>query len=192
MNYSVLLSASWTLLFQSHRGASYHHVGALHMLQCCIYQLNIFCWFGPSSQARSCLLAQTRETSGSVQGPDVESSWQTSLWGRVTKCVAEQSGCCGPVTPAGSAQCRKSISRTSNIVSFLRCLSSEDNGPIGERTSRWKMADADCPWIEKWNIATGRGNALIYNATFEKKIAFDILKELQIQSACVHRLSRYL
>lgn len=135
------------------------------MLQRCVYLPNIFCWFGPSSQARSCLPAQTRESSGSVRGPDVESSWQTSLQVCVTNCVAEQSGCCDSVTPAGSAQCRKSINRTSNSVGILRCLSPKDNGPIWKRLPD-EMGMPDCPWIDKeWSHSflfkrTGRGSTL--------------------------------
>lgn len=125
--------------FQSRWGPAYYDVGALHMLQWCFYQPNIFCWFGPCSQAGSCLPAQTRKSSGSIQGPDVESSWQTSLLVCETYGVAEQLGCCDSVTPAGLAQFRKSISRTSYSVSILRCPGSEDNGLIWERTSRWDV-----------------------------------------------------
>lgn len=154
MNYSVFLSASWTLLFFSvTQDLLYDHVGALHMAQQGVFQPNIFCRFGPSSQAWSCLPAQTRESSGSIWGPDVENSWQAS-WVCVTNCVAEQSGCCDSVTPAGSAQWRKSISGTSNSVGILQCLGPKDNGPIREKASRWD-GDVDSLWRDFFFYSRG-------------------------------------
>ena len=50
MNYSVFLSASWTLLFQSHRGRWYDRAGALRMLQRRADQPSRFCRPEPSSQ----------------------------------------------------------------------------------------------------------------------------------------------
>ncbi len=78
--YYVFLSTSRMLNLQSRGGPSCDHVGALHMLRWGSHQQNTFCRFGPSSQARSCLPAQTSESSGSIWGSDAESSWQASLW----------------------------------------------------------------------------------------------------------------
>lgn len=92
--------------------------------------------------------AQTTESSGSSQGPDVEGSWQASLSGCVcvTNCVAEQSGCCDSVTPAGSAQCRKSISRTSySVCVFSGTSAPRIMGLSGGEDFRMRDGDAGCP-----------------------------------------------
>lgn len=76
MNYSVFLSASWTLLSQIHRGRLYDHVGAPYAPVMRLLAEHILL-----VQVLRLDPAQTTESSGSSQGPDVEGSWQTSLSG---------------------------------------------------------------------------------------------------------------